>query len=438
MIHKMILSPTIRDHLTEIVQLQIDLLYYAATNKEINKTTCASYLDEKPLDPRFIGRGDAIAIWLWASGTSKRHNHLVKFASTYTSTHLDEQRAEQQQKKDWCLRLAKEVAMLSNSKLPFIEIASFFGDAPLPNCKKKLTYTWKGEASCFLLYFYENFIGDDEEFPKELFPTARPFGRQAFLDAFLAANSSLEICAICDESRYFTQGKEHIYASIDHFLPKSRYPHFACHPYNLIPICHACNSSLKGRKDPLEMNSPSRLLNGYSLPYHDVNWGTDAYLKVNLSTEIEFSAPLVLRKDTSGQTNIQKEDALKLLSALYDIPGRWPAGKISETLFRRMRQFLGNGKGGPQSFDMPSEVNNTLEQLLYYLDQEDRQKDPFAFAMTWVLVAILEDQIQPLLNGQKGFHSPLLSEIMSWFGQDPDKNQSRVEIARSLRAVPKQ
>ncbi len=376
MIHKMTLSPTIRDHLSEIVKLQIDLLYYAATHEKVNKTTCATYFNEKPLDPHFIGRGKAIANWLWAPHTTTRHDHLVKFASTYISTHPDEQKAEQQQKKDWCRRLAKEVAMLSNTKLPFIEIANFFGDAPVPNCQKKLTYTWKGEASCFLLYFYENFLGNDEIFPKDLFSTATPFGRQTFLDAFLVANNSLEICAICDESRYFTQGKEHIYASIDHFLPKSRYPHFACHPYNLIPVCHACNSSLKGRKDPLDVNSPSRVLNRYSLPYRDIDWGTDAYLEVTLNKNIEFTAPLTLRKDASGQRDPQKEAALKLLSALYDIPDRWPAGKISETLFRRMRQFLGNGKGGPQSFDMPSEVNNTLEQLLYYLDQEDRQKIP--------------------------------------------------------------
>ncbi len=58
--------------------------------------------------------------------------------------------------------------------------------------------------------------------------------------------------------------------------------------------------------------------------------------------------------------------------------------------------------------------------------------------MTWVLVAILEDEIQPLIDGKKNVHSALLIEIMSWFGQDPAKNHNRAEIARSLRAVPKQ
>ncbi len=37
---------------------------------------------------------------------------------------------------------------------------------------------------------------------------------------------------------------------LDHFYPKSIYPHLALALHNLIPSCHVCNSNLKGRTDP--------------------------------------------------------------------------------------------------------------------------------------------------------------------------------------------
>lgn len=38
-------------------------------------------------------------------------------------------------------------------------------------------------------------------------------------------------------------------ADLDHFWPKSKYPHFSMSLYNLVPSCKFCNSSLKGPRE---------------------------------------------------------------------------------------------------------------------------------------------------------------------------------------------
>src|SRR2546427_12203086 len=101
MIHRLTIPPIAARHLEDIVLLQIALLYFAAS-EEANKDTCASYLDNHPLNSRFKGYGRDIADWLWWPNTSKRHGHLERFATTLTT---DDAQYERQCKQDWCLRL---------------------------------------------------------------------------------------------------------------------------------------------------------------------------------------------------------------------------------------------------------------------------------------------------------------------------------------------
>lgn len=63
--------------------------------------------------------------------------------------------------------------------------------------------------------------------------------------------SGVRTCPYCNR-QYITPiltstGK--MRATLDHFLPKNRYPYFSMSLYNLIPSCYNCNSSLKGQKD---------------------------------------------------------------------------------------------------------------------------------------------------------------------------------------------
>ncbi|MDA3917312.1 MAG: hypothetical protein PF690_10095 [Deltaproteobacteria bacterium] len=50
----------------------------------------------------------------------------------------------------------------------------------------------------------------------------------------------------------------HTREAYDHYLPKSKYPFNSINFKNLIPICHKCNSSNKGAKDPLHDESRER------------------------------------------------------------------------------------------------------------------------------------------------------------------------------------
>lgn len=104
--------------------------------------------------------------------------------------------------------------------------------------------------------------------------------------------------------------------------------------------------------------------------------------------------------------------------------------RIGDTLFRRMRQFLGDGKGVILGSDISAEVYNTLKQLLYYLDHEDQQKDPFAFAMTWALGALIQQQ-----HSDPYLKAALVEEINSWFGQSLEESEKRDSYVEALLKI---
>ena len=67
---------------------------------------------------------------------------------------------------------------------------------------------------------------------------------------------------------------QRIATTLDHYLPKSKYPLFAVTPINLIPSCSDCN---KGKLAQFPTKSEEETLNPY---YDDVE--TDSWLKVRL------------------------------------------------------------------------------------------------------------------------------------------------------------
>lgn len=64
----------------------------------------------------------------------------------------------------------------------------------------------------------------------------------------LQYNRNLRTCPYCNRQYitpyYSKSGK--VRADLDHFWPKSEFPHFSMSIYNLVPCCKFCNSSLKG------------------------------------------------------------------------------------------------------------------------------------------------------------------------------------------------
>ncbi|TNF78778.1 hypothetical protein FGE05_28050 [Pseudomonas sp. ICMP22404] len=69
----------------------------------------------------------------------------------------------------------------------------------------------------------------------------------------LCMSSSYRMCPYCQQSLAVTIYRDHKTSSLrptlDHFYPKSEYPYLALSLYNLVPSCHTCNSSLKGKEN---------------------------------------------------------------------------------------------------------------------------------------------------------------------------------------------
>jgi hypothetical protein len=433
MIHSVSLSQETEKRLTDIVMLQMCLLRYALFTQRIDKDTCVVYLNRHK---RYQNRGEAIARWVFDGRVPKRQELLQHFARS-RSEDASSTRQERAEKRAWCRNLYRQVLALLFS-IP-IQLEILYDEVHAP--------VWQKDAAEFLVSFYA-YLGGDTPFPASLFsePEASPFGRQAFLQAFTDANSDLYVCAVCDESGYYTIVEGNIRTDIDHYLPKSRYPHFACHPYNLIPICKACNQVVKGTKDPLEAPGGKRLsLHEVYLPYRSPGLSTRTYLSIALEAAEKLvdwvSIGKLFPQKPGDQMDMQ---LIATLDEVYKVPHRWSqdgrVDKISETLFRRMRQFLGNGREGPLGFNMATAIYNALNQLLYYLHYEDQSKDPFAFAMTWMLAALLNEEYKLLAQEftvedptpRNAVRFPLVAELVEGLGQNAARNEERALLAKQL------
>lgn len=71
--------------------------------------------------------------------------------------------------------------------------------------------------------------------------------KELFMRNFKKLN--IKSCPFCNNNYvyYFQDGKNTI-ATLEHYYPKSKYPHLSLSFYNLIPSCYVCNSKFKGGK----------------------------------------------------------------------------------------------------------------------------------------------------------------------------------------------
>jgi hypothetical protein len=464
MLHALELPKITERYLTEVVEVQMAFLScaVAATDIEtsppsLDREKFARQMDQQS---KCAGRGQELANWAFRG--EKRPEFLTTFATHYCSTSIKERREEQALKQAWCEARSREVYNLLDPALSQLEVDDFFAVESIAGEVSPGVLKWKNAARDFLLYFYENYLEKDTQFPSVLFTDKQAiFGRQALLQAFRKRNEELEICAVCDQGRYYDTSSGRVYAELDHYLPKYRYPHFACHPYNLIPVCHGCNASQKGMADPFPAGNPRRL-NKHSLPYRS-NLRDAVYLSVDLSglatvvDPSELDGPkkviklerLLPRGDNTEIAASDLEEAIAILNRLYHIPDRWASpeqsNRIRGTLFRRMRHFLNAVKRAPLESDTTSHIYNYLDILLYYLAHEDQQKDPFAFAMTWMLVALINAYRQDPTGAdvtdskQSNRSDPFFEEIIAWYKLelDPEENAKHVMAAKKLLEIPR-
>jgi hypothetical protein len=92
MIHQLFLPEITRKRLTDVVDLQVLLLTFAATRDALNEASCTTYLDRCA---RFRGRGAQIAAWIWRA--LRRYEPLETFAEGPAA-----------QKLEWSQRITRE------------------------------------------------------------------------------------------------------------------------------------------------------------------------------------------------------------------------------------------------------------------------------------------------------------------------------------------
>lgn len=137
---------------------------------------------------------------------------------------------------------------------------------------------------------------------------------------FMKLNKSLvksDICPYCglsDTSNHFAETRE----AYDHFIPKSEYPFNSINFKNLAPMCHKCNSSYKGTKDPLHKNGARRK------SYFSYK-NSDSFFMPQVSITINTSDLMNLRPENIEVTIISEgfHEEIETWIDVYDIVDRY-------------------------------------------------------------------------------------------------------------------
>jgi hypothetical protein len=202
--------------------------------------------------------------------------------------------------------------------------------------------------------FYTDIL--DAGFDKIL---ANRFNRDSFTAAFWSSNAIMLICPACDtlrpeEKRERPDKDEEeetskIYAEVDHFFPKSKYPFLSVHPYNLVPICSVCNKYYKSDQDPIDAHSDaplSRCFLPYLRPAKDSGQNpTEDQIEVKISRTTQGTAYQVEIEDASKAFPCRVAN----LERLFKLSDRWltrlrpqVVKRITERVveWRSMLQFM--------------------------------------------------------------------------------------------------
>ena len=383
MFHSITLPKITRRNLTKAMWWQFDLLIWAARAPTVNREECGKWLQRHP-----VHRVGADAIARWTFSWEDARESICKFAEDTTAKPDEKIRWIRQRRREAKRLLCKPKGEIDNVIYPSVK-----------------NPTWQTHAKTFWISFYNRFR--KQGLPAELLGpyVTDGFTDQIFLKSFLDRNKHLCVCPVCDTTAFFTvvqreKGSE-VYTDIDHYLPKSSYPHLAIHPYNLMPLCHNCNSGTKGEEDPLDAGSGTRYkLEDIWLPYRHAGLSRSLYVTIiPAGKDLLFDA-FVLK--SGGDMPAQLDAVIDVLSRVYDIPGRWKQRmeEISDKLFRRMRDYS-------RFYGTPPIESNALEhfdELLFLFDQEDAAREPYAIPMAWLLVY--------LLNAERSIHGkPLRDEV---------------------------
>jgi hypothetical protein len=308
---------------------------------------------------------------------------------------------------------------------------------------------WKQGAKDFLYAFYDiwsntgfsNYLFSHPYEPKQypyLFSHRRDlnYKRVHFTAEFAFRNYGLYVCVMCDGSAYKTETEKQVHTSIEHFFPRSIYPHLSCHPFNLIPICSACNSYIKGPADPLKPGEAEITVQDLVLPYQGVGLSQLTYIdfpsRENRNrAENHIEHPLTAKFQAFNDVELGKR--LEVIDHLYKVEERWDRSldEIGEQAFRRISQFFALSLIPGNSTSDTDDLEKALKILIALMERDNWGRDPFGIPVTWTLKYYL-DQLERL-----GEEAPIWQIMRIWGGKNSRLEQSLIERADGLikRAV---
>lgn len=426
MIHDVRLPRETKIYLWQITRLQMDVLACAVTllpgfSRQDLQTALAQKMS--------ASRAERLAQWVWGPEVTdprkiKRTRKGLQIFVTGT----------QQERRTLVEAMRRDVVCLFWGRCDETLVCCFDADRNLQPYQKG--------AKQFLVAFYDQLSSG---ISADLFAhnpcNYRKYGRTQFFAAYERANPNQHICAICDEHRPITILRGSYLSDIEHYFPKGIYPHLACHPYNLIPICGVCNSAHLNR-DPLEdANGQRRRLGQIFLPYRSGGVLDSGVIKLNWPRNCLDSPRLDLQSKSAGAQDVMEKIAA--FGAIYDIPGRWQGRihQIGEQLWRLIGQYV-RVEVGQEPLDT-IRLKSELEQLLGYL-VEDLGKTPWSYILIWYLSNILVEEIEVALQPAGSQQAPpileTIQEMLAHRAAGANQNRLRakevIEMARTLYAPP--
>lgn len=412
MIHQVAQLPRACRLLTDIVALQIAVLEVAAQNppeiinddKNIRKSLRA-YLAAKR---RFSAKQDQpeqVANWI-ARKRKGLVSHLVAFSQ-----------ATPDEKSRLVAGVWHDVLLLYRPKAATLKVAVLEG-----------AEEWKRGAKDFLYAFYD--LWSDPGFDPYLFshPLNGMYTRQHFVEEFAEKNPKLYLCAICDSTAYRTRTDARAYTSVEHFFPRSIYPHLSCHPHNLIPICSLCNSYIKGDKDPMQLGGDSISMADLVLPYQsNEGFSKLAYVTLRPRHPIDRRRhPLTVKMKPRQDFDPGKK--IDAFNSLYRVEERWDnvLEQIEEQAFRRMCQFFALDLALGTTLTDSEQVRQRLDLLMALTHRDNLGKDPFAFLITWMLKHYV-DQLET-----QGEGAIIYKELKDWAESHSKRWEELKELAEDI------
>jgi len=381
MIHQVCKLPVANQLLSDIMALQIAILEAAAQVQILDMVLdpavftpiLQAHLETKR---RFRGRSDAIARWIMTSNRGVR-NSLVEPLNAFAN-------ASQVEKAQFVADIQRDIMLLYRPKASTFKV-TVLENEPLG---------WRKSARNFLYEFYDLW---QTGFPGYIFSASNEkYSRQDFIREFEKLNPGLFICAVCDGSAYITKAVKHIYTSVDHFFPRSIYPHLSCHPLNLVPICSSCNSYIKGDNNPLLLNGQHFQLIDFILPYQrlEIAFSKKAYIAVVKRPPGRNKLQHPMQLELKPARDFQAGNKIIAFENLYRVDERWSESldEIEDHAFRRITQFLTLIDPVNLTTD-PAALIRYLKALMSQTDLENIGKDPYAFPMVWLFKSYI-DQIE--------------------------------------------